>query len=247
MRGIAIADHDNIDAYKELESAHSEASTDRLRIIPAVEVSASRGDTTIHVLGYYPQGFSSSARAWIEELVAARRARLERGLKALAARGVHLRAAECAAAAAGRVVCRSHLAAILCQRGFAPSPRAAYRHLLSPAVFPSTGIAATTAIRRVGETGGIAVWAHPRRDELPEHLSAFVDAGLTGLEVLVPWRRRAESRALRAFAEENGLCVTAGSDWHGIPGGPELGRFSAPAEEIAPFLELLSATGARPT
>ena len=83
------------------------------------------------------------------------------------------------------------------------------------------GIAAIKAIKAAG---GIAVWAHPfggvrekrlTEEELWAQLELLCDAGIDGLECYYSEYTMGEVEALRCAADEKGLLISGGSDYHG--------------------------------
>ncbi len=84
------------------------------------------------------------------------------------------------------------------------------------------------AVRFAAANGGIAVLAHPKQyikngdsmDGLRAYVSELAEAGLKGLQVS-DWRNSDEdTRAFRGLAQEFGLIMLAGSDYHGAPYSP---------------------------
>lgn len=67
---IAIADHDNIDAYDD--QLFNYAKTKNIKIIPAVEISTKTGKCGFHVLGY---NFDMKNEKLLKQLSALKNAR----------------------------------------------------------------------------------------------------------------------------------------------------------------------------
>ena len=68
----------------------------------------------------------------------------------------------------------------------------------------------------IHSAGGIAVLAHPMVYHSEELLEELADNGLDGVEVWHPNHSQDETERLRTFAEEKGLLMTGGSDFHGM-------------------------------
>jgi len=103
------------------------------------------------------------------------------------------------------------------------------------------------AVALVEKTGGIPVLAHPglQAGEDRELLDAVFACGLRGIEAYSSYHSAAMSRFYADYAEQNGLLVTCGSDFHGktkplIPvGGVDCGgREGEIAEKLKRMLEL---------
>lgn len=78
------------------------------------------------------------------------------------------------------------------------------------------------AIALLHSAGGVAVWAHPginlaESDEtaFTELLQVITSASIDGIEVRHPFHDEVFIKRMAAYAQEHGLLVTAGSDWHG--------------------------------
>jgi predicted metal-dependent phosphoesterase TrpH len=236
LEGIAITDHDTLDAHRELDGASLSA---RVAVLGGIEVSAALGDEEVHILGYFPAGLSAGAYDYADSLVALRRGRIARGILRLRERGLDVTLAECEARASGRIVSRRHVAELLAAKRYVGRPQAAYARHLGPDVFPLPDPQAAATVRALRELGAVVLWAHPTLPQIEAGCSTLVEAGLEGVEVFIPRRSREERAALLAAARARGLLVSGGSDWHGTPKGLALGRFRIAEDQVGPFLERL--------
>lgn len=237
LSGIAITDHDTIDALDALAGDGGMPASPW--VLPGIEVSTRLGAGEVHILGYFPAGLPAGLRAYAERIIAARRRRIAAGITRLRERGIDIAWEDCARVATGRVVSRSHVARILVAKRYAGRAGRAYRDFLGPDVVPLPDEDARDAVRTLRSLGGIAVWAHPSREQLAAGLDELVAAGLEGLEVLTPRRTRQEMRDVGEAARRKGLLATGGSDWHGNHGGPELGTFRVGEASVEDFLARL--------
>ncbi len=244
LTGISITDHDTIDAYDRLEDApligHANRPRGELWLLPGVEFSTSTNGEELHVLGYFPQGVSSGLRGFVEEILAGRERRMARGIRGLRERGIDISLTECRKEARGRALSRTHVAEVLWRKRYVQRPRQAYAHLLGQGVFPSSEADTAEVIGRIGELGGVSVWAHPKEAQLERRLESLVSAGLHGVEVYTPWRQKGERLRILRTVESLGLLVTAGSDWHGQT-GVRAGRFRAEERLVREFLGRIEA------
>jgi 3',5'-nucleoside bisphosphate phosphatase len=81
-------------------------------------------------------------------------------------------------------------------------------------------VSSEEAIERIHEAGGLAVIAHPFKEvKLIEELDPLVEAGLDGIEVQPNYGD--SNIPFREYAEQKGLLITYGSDYH----GPSFNRF----------------------
>lgn len=102
---------------------------------------------------------------------------------------------------------------------------------------PNAGKLSTeAAIQLTHRAGGIAVLAHPlnivfESGNLVSLLDSLTEAGLDGLEAYYGPYSREERAALAVLAEERGLCVSVGTDFH-VPDDPEHRAVLAADEKI---------------
>jgi hypothetical protein len=133
--------------------------------------------------------------------------------------------------------------------GYVESVEDAFQRFLVPCNVPKSYWPIDDAIREIQRTGGVAVLAHPTtvstdRQELRNVIVELSGMGLGGIEAFNNLAQPYEMEFLRRLAEELGLLVTGGSDFHGIEEGLEMGRgrggirFSA--DLLPPLISLIS-------
>lgn len=225
VRLFAIADHDNLAAYRELTAPGAASLPDGLELVPAVEINAvtidldpSEGE--LHVLGI---GVDPRDEAF-EALLGAQRGARRRRFFAIVARlrgiGLPIDAqVELLDLSGDDALGRPTIARALIAAGFATSVEDAFERIVGhgrPGYLPRSGVGPVEAIRAVRAAGGLASLAHfaeaPLRRPLLRELAA---EGLDGLE---SHHRSfdAETRgAVAAVARELGLVETGGTDYHG--------------------------------
>ncbi len=241
---IALADHDSMGGCEEAQQAAAQVG---MSVIPAAEFTATLDGREVHLLGYFPSPPGREVAAHLRGMQAFRRRRIETTMERLQQRGVPLMFEELPCAPVCESVTSAHLAALLAERGYARSTRAAWRGLLNRkrGLLPQFEASAEDVIGVIHAGGGLAVWAHPERDQFRARLAKLAALGVDGIEV-ANGRRGAQAAAdWQALAKKMGLVATGGSDWHG---GDGLGDFAAGEELLADFLARLGArvdTGAR--
>ncbi|MCA8962058.1 MAG: hypothetical protein KDC38_16140, partial [Planctomycetes bacterium] len=75
---ISICDHDTITAYEDVPADRltGEVRPGRASVLPGIEISCRIDDLReIHLLGYFPSGFTPRFRAWADQLAKSRRER----------------------------------------------------------------------------------------------------------------------------------------------------------------------------
>lgn len=222
---IALADHDSVGGVAEARAAAPEG----LRVIPAIEISASHGAGELHILGYHVDPEAPSLLAYTRAAELGRRERMEGMIRALAGLGVHITLEQVVAEAGPDAtnLGRPHLARVLVARKVVRDFGEAFVRFIGddgPAYVPTKLVDVPQAVEVIHAAGGIAVWAHPPGDLLEPELGAFVAAGLDGVECYRPRTGPEETERIRAVAGGHGLILSGGSDWHGPWDGP-LGAF----------------------
>ncbi|MBI2551778.1 PHP domain-containing protein [Candidatus Uhrbacteria bacterium] len=245
LKAIAVADHDTCSGARE---AARYAKQFKIRVIPAVEVSAIHQSKVIHILGYF---VNTRSRALVAKLDALRRDRISRAVKII--KRVNVLAKKRGRPAvdpkeflewAGKkeMIMRGDLAWFLFHKGFGKSPNDVFLNWLESTNIPVRGLSVREAIRAIHGAGGVAVLAHPNSASLGlrrfsqrirDHqaiIAAFARYGLDGLEVKTPRTAKSVAAYYRKVADRLKIIPTAGSDFHGphIPGARVLGAARAP-------------------
>ena len=89
---------------------------------------------------------------------------------------------------------------------------------------PSDRMDAIRSVKTAIAAGGIAVWAHPlggtgekrlSKSDFDAQLAVLMQSGIKGLECFYSEYTMEEAEMLRRIAEQKGLLVSGGSDYHG--------------------------------
>jgi predicted metal-dependent phosphoesterase TrpH len=123
----------------------------------------------------------------------------------------------------GGLTGRPHFGAFLISRRVVRNQEQAFKRWLGkgrPFYAPKEGLPFAKAARLIHESGGAAVLAHPLSlylswGRLPEFTGRLKDKGLDGLEAWHPTAAPRTCKRLEDLSRGLGLCVTAGSDYHG--------------------------------
>jgi 3',5'-nucleoside bisphosphate phosphatase len=236
---IALSDHDTVAGVP----AALEAAGDGVRVVPAIEISATHRRRDIHVLGYGIDPGHPTMQLYDARARTAREARLREMVSRLGALGVDIEfdAVVAEAGPDAAVLARPHLARVLHADGHVASiPEAFDRYIgdEGPAFVPVQLLDVAGAIAAIHEAGGLAIWAHPPLPLLGGALREFVAAGLDGLECYRPRVAGDDLNRLLSKARQHALLVTGGSDWHGEWHG-DLGTFHVQGDDLAAFLDRL--------
>jgi predicted metal-dependent phosphoesterase TrpH len=227
VRLLAIADHDNLAAYRELTALGAAPLPPGLELVPAVEINAvTRGlevelpEGELHVLGIGVDPGNEAFEALIAAQRGARRQRFTTTVALLRSIGLpvdaHLPAN---VLESDDALGRPTLARALVAAGHAETVEDAFRRILGhglPGYVPRSGMGPVEAIRAIREAGGLASLAHfweaPSRLPLMRELIA---EGLDGLETHHRSFDPETRDAMGATARLLGLVETGGTDYHG--------------------------------
>lgn len=228
---LAITDHDTLAGIDEA-AATLAAEALPLRLVSGVEISSGWESHEIHVVGIGVDVKNDGLLTFLADQGRRRRERAEEMGRRLEKCGIP-GAFEGALALAGDAeVTRAHFARYLVSVGVADSMQKVFKKYLSrgnkgyvPAQWPE--MAAAIAI--IQQAGGRAVLAHPSRYDLSTKwlkrlLVAFKAAGGDAMEACLPQQSPTERANLGLWAEEHGLLISVGSDFHFPQPWLELGR-----------------------
>ena len=219
---MAVTDHDTTAACAEvMQLAHAGG----IDAVGGIEITAVAEARDVHVLGYFIDPDDTALAAF---LLRQRTNRVER-LEAMGARLAELGMPVDAAAIvergrrdANRSIGRPQLARAMVDAGHVRDTREAFDKWLiegRPAFVPRTGAAVEDVIDIIHRAGGIASIAHPGKTcRMDDRLPALRAAGLDALEVFHPDHDAAAVVRYQRVADDLGLLMTGGSDFHGDPG-----------------------------
>ena len=216
---ISLTDHDCLDGLSEAISA---GKTKGVRVVAGVELSCEYRGRDLHILGY---GVDPAHEGFQEALRKFRETRHKRGLKIvekLNALGITIEPAEVLAKAGKGALGRPHIAAVLVDRGVVSKTGEAFDKYIAeggPAYVPKYKMSASEAIGQIRAASGLAFVAHPGvfLENMDEMLDLIAE-GFDGIEVYHPTHTGEMAKKLRKMAEEKGLLMSGGTDFHGFSG-----------------------------
>jgi len=214
---LAVTDHDTVFGLEECRVA-SEAVG--VRFVTGIELSCEFHGREVHVLGHFIDPRAPALEQMASGMLAERRERMEKMI-ALAQQmgfsGVTME--RVVAASGGENLGRPHLARALVDCGHAQSIHDAFDRFLvtnGPLWVDRRRLPTAEAIRLVHEAGGTASIAHPGANGVSrQELKALAAEALDGVEAWHPEHPPNQAEAFVRWADELGLVVTAGSDYHG--------------------------------
>jgi predicted metal-dependent phosphoesterase TrpH len=234
---VAITDHD---LPPVIPSGRNLVGKKVIHVIHGVELSGSHEGRELHLLVYFPGEMPADFRSFCQGRAMARAKRYDRARLLLEISGIP--PADEAAKRGERSLTRLHLAQAMVEAGVAKDNQDAFTRWLSqnPKLFPPVELTFIQAIQLARKAGGICSWAHPSWGYAQRWTSVFAEAGLQGLEALRPSVKKKARKRFEKLAQEHGLFLTGGSDWHGWRRG-NVGDFAVNGDQAAPFMNALHA------
>lgn len=239
---IAITDHD------ECRGCGDVAGETGLIVISGIELAA-KYEGEAHVLGLDVDWKSPVLLRHIEAAASLREERAESMIEKLRAAGVGL-TLEDVRRECGGVIGRPHIAAALVKKGYAADVKEAFVKYLSKHTqfyVPYDKISIERAADIIREAGGKAVLAHPgliKEDVRNALFPRLARMGFWGVEAYHPTHTDGQCREFESVARQNGLYVTAGSDFHGsAKPGVDIGSETRGADYLRKSIEALGISG----
>lgn len=217
---LALTDHDTVDGVAEAMEA---GRVFGVQVIPGIELSA-REYNTFHILGYGIDPGNRDLLALCEERKTRRDQRSLLILQYLEEKGVFLTLEEVEGAAGGLVIGRPHFARVMLDKGYISDMRQAFDCYLDTEEYHervgNTRPTAQRCIEVLKAAGGKVSLAHPHQigiedGALRQLVGELKNWGLDAIECFYPRHTPKQTEFYLQLAEQYGLQVTAGSDFHG--------------------------------
>ncbi|MDU4697747.1 MAG: PHP domain-containing protein [Paenibacillus sp.] len=221
LTGLAITDHDTVAGIEEALKAGKEFGVD---VVPGIEISTRAGGKDIHVLGYFLNLEDQRLQERLSRLRSVREERNELIIAKLQQLGLEITLEEVKAGLARPLrpeesLGRPHIADVLVHKGYVADMREAFDRYLAegkPGYASLPRIAPEEAIAWIREGGGASVLAHPGLYGDDDLVRSILEGGKPdGIEVYHSDHGPEEELRYAAMAEQYGLIVTGGSDYHG--------------------------------
>jgi predicted metal-dependent phosphoesterase TrpH len=235
--GVSVMSATDHDTTASVEDVCERAAERGIAAIPGIEITAVEDGRDIHVLGYFLRTTDASFGTF---LAGQRRIRIDR-VQAIARRltdlGMPVDLSEALAVAghqSARAIGRPQVARAMIAAGHVADTREAFDKWLGrdqPAFVPRSGPSPETVIETIHRAGGLASLAHPGRTQIDERIAALRDAGLDALEAYHPDHDAAAATRYHRIADDLGLLISGGSDYHGDPArGVSIASSTLPSE-----------------
>ncbi len=221
LQAIALTDHDNILSYQVAKDyLKKENKEDKLEIIQGIEVNTLYKNYEVHILGYFMDVTNSDFQELLKVQQQARVKQTKEILSLLAKKeGIRIKFEDIKKQVApGGSIGRPHIAKAITNAGGTTSVMEAYSKYIhddSPVYVQRKTVSPQDAVEIIYDAGGVPVIAHPHDLDIAESLiKELMQYGLRGIEAYHRKHTPACVEYFSSMAEELGLIVTGGSDFH---------------------------------
>jgi predicted metal-dependent phosphoesterase TrpH len=218
IRTMSVTDHDTVAAVAEVAALTRNAG---IAFVPGIEITAVHESRDVHMLGYFIDPENLPFGEFLQRQRDDRVRRLAEMVDRLAEMGRPVdRDKVLAVKGGGGSLGRPLVARALVKAGHATDIRQAFDEFIGegrPAFVPRVGPSPSEVVRIVALAGGVTSLAHPgvlKRDNI---IPALVAAGLPAIEAFHSDHDADTTARYLALAEQHGLAVSGGSDYHGEP------------------------------
>ncbi len=218
---LAITDHDIMTGVPEAIAVGQQHG---IEVIPGLEISSSFGESELHILGYFLDWQDEELNGRLTTLRESRHRRNPKIIERLQGLGINVTYDEIRRLAGTESVGRPHIARALIEKGVVSSAKEAFDRFLAdgkPAYVPRELPNPAEAIQWIKAGRGLAVLAHPTWVKVADRslndlVRSLKEQGLDGVEVYYSTHNPRQTREYLSLAQQLGLLVTGGSDFHGL-------------------------------
>ena len=220
---IALTDHDNILSYDVAKNYIQKLEKENKKtvdIIQGIEINTLYKSIEIHILGYFMNTDDNDFKDLIKIQQQARIKQTKEIITLLNKKaGIKIKYEDIKKQVApGGSIGRPHIAKAITNAGGTGSIMEAYSKYInddSPVYTPRKTVSPHDAVEIIYDAGGVPVIAHPHDLENAEELiKDLMHYGLRGIEAYHRKHSPAIVEYFSSMAEELGLIVTGGSDFH---------------------------------
>ena len=214
---LSVTDHDTVSGIPECREAGLRHG---VRLVAGIELSCELHGREVHLLGHFVDPGSPALNRLAHELLDERRERMERMVVKAQGLGMAKVTMEAVrAASGGENLGRPHLARVLVDLGHAKNMKDAFDRFLrddGTLWVDRRRVPIQEGVELMHRAGGTASLAHPGANAISrQELKTVAGFGLDAVEANHPEHPPNQVEAYTRWAEEMGLLITAGSDYHG--------------------------------
>ncbi len=221
LQVIALTDHDNVLSYPVAkEYLKSTGREDKLEVIQGIEVNTLYKNYEVHILGYFMDVNDNDFQNLLKTQQNARIKQTKEIINLLAKKeGIKIKFDDIKKQVAeGGSIGRPHIAKAITNAGGTSNVIEAYSKYIhddSPVYVQRKTVSPHDAVEIIYDAGGVPVIAHPHDIDIAETLiKELMQYGLRGIEAYHRKHSPACVEYFSSMAEELGLIVTGGSDFH---------------------------------
>lgn len=211
---LSITDHDSVNGVAEAIQYGKRVGVE---VIPGVEISTDVEDKEIHLLGYFIDINNNNLTNYLEFFKVERLNRAKRIIEKLNYLGVSISINDVIKKTQNSSIGRPHIANALIELGYVKNFYEAFDKYLrdnGPAYEKKNHLSAVSAIKLIGDAGGVTILAHP--GNLNESiLTSLIKSGIDGIEIVHPSHSDSQMRFYKGVVNSYFLLQTGGSDYHG--------------------------------
>jgi len=221
LQAISLTDHDNVLSYQVAQDYIKEKNLDdKLEIIQGVEINTLYKNYEVHILGYFMDTNNSDFKNLLKTQQNARVVQTKEIITLLGKKeGIRIKYEDIQKQVApGGSIGRPHIAKAIANVGGTSNVIEAYAKYIndsSHVYVPRKTVTPYDAVEIIYGAGGVPVIAHPYDIDIAEKLiKNLMSCGLRGIEAYHRKHSPACVEYFSSMAEELGLIVTGGSDFH---------------------------------
>jgi predicted metal-dependent phosphoesterase TrpH len=221
IKTLALTDHDTINGVDEAVKAGEKFG---VTVITGVEINTDFNPGTMHICGYNIDIENKNLNGKLGIVQQARKNRESVIVDKLNSAGFAVTLDEIKKVAGPDQVGRPHFARVMMEKGYVTTVQEAFNKYLakgSSCYVDRVRLSINDAVETIKGAGGKAVLAHPiqlklESDEAYKNkIAELKDLGIEGVEAFSSYHNEEENQKFNAMADELGLMVTGGSDFHG--------------------------------
>lgn len=221
LAAFALTDHDTTAGVEEALRA---AEGTGIEVIPGIELSTHYQGKDIHIVGIEIDYRSDRFQEQLLHFQNSRDIRNQKMIAKLQEHHISISWDEMKTMFEDSVWTRAHFANYLRKKGYVKTIDDAFTRYLgdqAPCFVPREKVTPSQAIRLIRDAGGIPILAHPLEYHMSEkELGALADLlrkdGLIGIEAIYSKHVGYQEDTMRHFARLHHLCISGGSDFHGL-------------------------------
>lgn len=243
IRAISITDHDTVQGVEETLDL---AGKMNIMAIPACEISTMMGNREVHILGYHLDWRNVELNKRLEWLCQKREQRVWQMAKKLVKIGINIHADDVFSISGKGSTGRMHVAMAIIKKGYETAIFEVFKKYIGygkPGFVPKTAISPEEAIELILLAKGIPVYAHPGLSNMDQCILKWKGKGLQGLEVYHSSHSGEVCKFYEQLAIKYNLCITGGSDFHGMSDHRSMGMVRLPFKYVEKLNQMKAEKG----